>query len=88
MTTNQFTTIAALPSGGGCMASLPAEVVAQAARPYLGIPAALLAERGDPGPRRALVDEEFARRYLAACRGEEVPAGPHGFEPFEYTERS
>lgn len=63
---NQLTTVAALPSGGGCMAALPAEKNEQPLKVQyfdeLAFP---------PIDPSLLTDEEFGRRYLAACEGRE-----------------
>lgn len=89
MTTNHFTTVAALPSGGGRASHLAAEVAAEAARPYLGIPAALA-----PKPDPEAAEDEGPTVYVPSL-GRSIPVPAHplfkadrpGFEPFGYTER-
>lgn len=74
---NQLTTIAALPSGGGCMGRLPVEV----------------GNRTSARVEVSESDRElFARHgYRVNAQGfmERIEAAERqGFEPFEYTERS
>ena len=70
MKASQLTTIAALPQGGGCMAQLPAEKNEQ---PKVQMKAPYFDELAFPPIDPSLLtDEEFGRRYLAACEGKDA----------------
>lgn len=67
---NQLTTIAALPSGGGCMAALPSEVVADAvhsvyapsAGRFISVPARPLFKSAIPADRQGFEPFDYTER--------------------------
>jgi predicted metal-binding protein len=80
---NQLTTIASLPSGGGCRSAMTAEV----GKTYV---------IGDFTPQEIAAAQAESTGIYAFEEGGLVrigdvvptPADKHGFEPFEYAERS